>query len=390
MLPKRYVSLFTGAGGLDIGLEQAGFKAISLCEIEKVFCDTLHENQQFRHSDGIDYFHGTSIINADICDVSGVDLAGGGEIDLVVGGPPCQAFSSSGKQLSVLDARGKLVHEFLRIIEELKPKMFLFENVRGLVTARDSNGEPGGVILNLLEQFFEIGYSCRSILLNSADYGSHQRRVRCFILGCINGKAPIFPEPTHQKDPSLFHAKWKSLGEFLANHADMNPDNFTYPTKELAKQLEKLPDGKGIKSIGKAEPTRPGGHWGYRQGTFIADKNLPARTVTGSASQDWVRYDGLLRRLTLAEIKLLQGFPCDWHILGTKAQKFKQVGNAVPTVFGELLGQIINKHLNAFPKEKAVQLDMPRSFMGYIDYTKRDHERNAISRSVHKQFNNGS
>jgi DNA (cytosine-5)-methyltransferase 1 len=345
MSQSHYVSLFTGAGGLDIGLERAGLKAVSLCEIEKVYCDTLHDNQQFRHADGIDYFHGASILKADICDVAWTDLAVGKEIDLVVGGPPCQAFSSSGKQLSVLDARGKLVHEFLRIVDELKPRMFLFENVRGLVTARDSTGEPGGVIHDLIDQFHELRYSCRPALLNSADYGSFQRRVRCFILGSQCGEAPLFPGPTHQKEAGFFNTKWRTLGQFLSEHADMDQSHYTYPTHALAQQLQRLPDGSGIKSPGKAEPTRPSGHWGYRQGTFIADKSLPARTVTGSASQDWVRYDGLLRRLTLHEAQLLQGFPCDWHILGTKAQKFKQVGNAVPAVFGQLLGHIIKDHL---------------------------------------------
>lgn len=387
MKQPKYVSLFTGAGGLDIGLERAGLSAVSLCEIEKVFCETLHENQQFQHEDGIDYFAGASINNADICEVTGSDLTQGNEIDLVVGGPPCQAFSSSGRQLSVLDARGKLVHEFLRVVDELRPRMFLFENVRGLVTARDSSGEPGGVISDLLEQFHEIGYSCRSTLLNSADYGSHQRRVRCFIIASRQGRAPVFPEPTHQKNPDILFPKWKTLGEFLDQHADSNKLHYTFPTNELYEQLKELPDGSGIKSMGKAEPTRPGGHWGYRQGTFIADQNLPARTVTGSASQDWIRHNGVLRRLTLREVTLLQGFPSDWHILGTKAQKYKQVGNAVPAVFGELLGATILNHLANYPSGPPEQLEMPKSFRGYIDYTKRDHARNESARSVHQQFN---
>lgn len=387
MNQPKYVSLFTGAGGLDIGLERAGLKAISLCEIEKVFCDTLHENQLFQHADGIDYFAGAAVNNADICAVTGRDLSLGSEVDLVVGGPPCQAFSSSGRQLSVLDSRGKLVHEFLRVVDELKPKMFLFENVRGLVTARDSSGEPGGVICDLLEQFHEIGYSCRATLLNSADYGSHQRRVRCFILASRQGRAPLFPEPTHQKSPDILFPKWRNLREFLNEHADRDERNFTFPTRELAKQFKDIPDGSGIKSMGRAEPTRPGGHWGYRQGTFIADQKLPARTVTGSASQDWIRHDGVLRRLTLREVMLLQGFPSDWRLLGTKAQKYKQVGNAVPAVFGELLGAVILDHLTNYPSSPPEQLEIPKSFKGYIDYTKRDHARNASARIVHRQFN---
>lgn len=386
MHTPHYVSLFTGAGGLDIGLERAGLKAVSLCEIEKVFCDTLVENQNFSHSDGIDYFNDAEVHNVDIHDVSGESLTCGHSIDLVVGGPPCQAFSSSGKQLSVLDPRGRLVHEFLRIIDEIKPKMFLFENVRGIVTARDASGEPGGVILQLINQFQDLGYSCRATLLNSADYGSYQRRVRCFIVASRHGMAPSFPEPTHQKKPGLFSSDWKTLEEFLELHADTESANFTFPTKELAAQLKSLPNGSGVKSMGKAEKTRPGGHWGYRQGTFIADKTLPARTVTGSASQDWIRHAGVLRRLTLNEVKRLQGFPSDWHILGTKAQKYKQIGNAVPTIFGELLGDMIVSHLRRYPSAPPKYLDLPSSFRGYIDYTKRDHARNGESRSVHRNF----
>jgi DNA (cytosine-5)-methyltransferase 1 len=245
MKRPKYLSLFTGAGGLDIGLERAGLKAVSLCEIEKVFCETLRENQRFKHHDGIDYFAGAVINNADICEVAGSDLTKGHEIDLVVGGPPCQAFSSSGRQLSVLDARGKLVHEFLRIVDELKPRMFLFENVRGLVTARDSSGEPGGVISDLLEQFHEIGYSCRATLLNSADYGSYQRRVRCFIIASRHGRAPVFPEPTHQKTPDFLFPKWRTLREFLKENG-MPVDDRKNEARDLFKGpiMGTLPKGK--------------------------------------------------------------------------------------------------------------------------------------------------
>lgn len=382
----KYISLFTGAGGLDVGLERAGLKAISLTELESVFCDTLRENQRIKHVDGIKYFDGSEIHNVDISKVSADELTHSNEVDLVVGGPPCQAFSSSGRQLSVLDARGKLVHEFLRIVDELRPRMFLFENVRGLVTARDKFGEPGGVIRDLLSQFTSIGYSCRAALLNSADYGSYQRRVRCFILASRNGRAPLFPEPTHQKSSNFLLPKWKTLGEFLSKFADHDPQAHTFPTAELEKQLRHIPDGCGIKSPGKSEPTRPGGHWGYRQGTFIADQSLPARTVTGSASQDWVRVDGTLRRLTLREVMLLQGFPADWRILGSKAQQFKQVGNAVPTIFGELLGNVIKQHLLNYPTDPPEPIELPKSFEGYIDYTKRDHARNSVARTIHLQF----
>lgn len=384
----RYVSLFSGAGGLDIGLERAGLKPVSLCEIEHNFCETLKQNQGVKHSDGNTYLRGAKVINADIRDVSHRDLKFGEKIDLVVGGPPCQAFSSSGKQRSVLDPRGALVNEFYRIVDEVKPRMFLFENVRGLVTARDKNGEPGGVIKQLIEELENIGYSCRASLLNSADFGSFQRRVRCFIVGSRRGTAPMFPEPEFEKGGGLFRSCWNSLSDFLHNYEDTNEDNYTYPTPALAEQFQDIPNGSGIKSAGRVEATRPGGHWGYRQGTFIADLTLPARTVTGSASQDWIRWNGNLRRLTFSEVKLLQGFPVDWRVEGTKAQQFKQIGNAVPAVFGESIGAVIRQHLKSFPKEKPKKIPLPKSFHNSISYTKRDHARNKKSRSVHLQFAN--
>ncbi|HAS88729.1 MAG TPA: hypothetical protein DCS48_05425 [Desulfovibrio sp.] len=382
----NYISLFSGAGGLDIGLERSGLKAISMCEIENVFCDTLRENAKKTHSDGMSYFNSTKIINSDIRELDVAELTLGKEIDLVVGGPPCQSFSSSGKQLSILDPRGALLDEFLRFIDEIQPKMFLFENVRGLVTARDRLGTPGGVITNLVRALEDIGYSCRAGLLNSADFGSYQRRVRCFIIGTKQGLAPEFPHPTHNKSTNLLCKKWRSLQDFLEKHADKDSNQFMFPSEKLAPQLINLPNGSGLKSKGKAEKTRPGGHWGYRQGTFIADLSLPARTVTGSSSQDWVRWDGLLRRLTLNEVKLLQGFPEDWDVLGTKTQKYKQIGNAVPTLFGQLLGETIGSFLAEYPKKSPEFLGIPQNFKGYIDYTKRDHERNKASRSIHKHF----
>jgi DNA (cytosine-5)-methyltransferase 1 len=383
-----YISLFSGAGGLDIGLERAGFRAISLCEIEPIFCETLRANQGRDLADGRAYLKNARILNADIREISAKELSAGSQADLVVGGPPCQAFSSSGKQLSVLDPRGLLIHEFIRLIDEVRPRTFLFENVRGLVTARDGGGEPGGVIHGLLKRFQNLGYSCRASLLNAADHGAPQRRVRCFIIGSRRGTAPLFPEPTHQKTADMFHKPWVSLRSFLEMYADPDPTQYVYPTKALARDLCRIPDGSGLISPGRTENTRPGGHWGYRQGTFISDTGLPARTVMGSASQDWIRWQGVLRRLTLREVTLLQGFPRDWEILGTKAQRFKQVGNAVPTVFGELLGGVLRTFLAAYPSTPPEKLEIPNAFKNYIDYTKKDHDRNAACRVVYRTFSN--
>ena len=386
----RCISLFSGAGGLDIGFERAGFETVSVCELEPQCAQTLRQNQGWQHSDGRVYFPEATIVQADIRDLAAKQLTHGERIDCVLGGPPCQAFSSSGKQKSVLDPRGTLVSQFVRLVDEVRPRAFLFENVRGIVTARDETGCPGGVIRKIISDFETLGYSCRAGLLNAADYGAFQRRVRCFIVGVQNGTAPQFPAETHvaqtQSARGLFESAWRTLREFLSEWADKEESNFVFPTPALAVQLADLPNGTGLKSRGVAEPTRPGGHWGYRQGTFIADLDLPARTVTGSGSQDWVRWDGVLRRLTLVEVQRLQGFPDDWLFAGTKAEVFKQVGNAVPSIFGELLARTIQSHLHKEVKSPPVRLGFPPEFEKYINYTISDHRRNESARKVHLPF----
>ena len=210
-------------------------------------------------------------------------------------------------------------------------------------------------------------------------------------MGVRHGIAPEFPTPTHAAHPDdipLFGLRpWNTLGQFLETLADDNPSGFVLPSVRMTQELADLPDGSGLKSPGTAEPTRPGGHWGYRQGTFVADKTLPARTVTGSSSQDWVRWNGVLRRLTLLEVKRLQGFPDDWVLCGKQSDVFKQIGNAVPTIFGEILGNTLRRHLCASDsKLPPIAIPFPKQFEGYISYTIRDHLRNASARKIHMLF----
>lgn len=393
----KAVSLFTGAGGLDIGFEQAGFESVSAIELSIPFCDTIKRNQAKRISiPGTErfYFQGTHIINGDISETSADELNPHGvDIDCLIGGPPCQAFSSAGKQDSIFDRRGTLVYEYLRKLREIRPKVFLFENVRGLVTARGNNGEPGEVLMNIINMMSSMGYHCRAALLNSADYGSYQRRVRCFIIGSRIGAAPEFPRPTHGEKPgnaTLLQnvtRPWNTLGDFLENHSDAEIANWVRPTETLAKELASLPEGSGLKSAGRVEATRPSGHWGYRQGTFIADKRKPARTVTGSSSQDWIRMeDGTLRRITMKEAALLQGFPYEWEFCGSKANRFQQIGNAVPVIFGKVLGEVLydcleNQASNQTQEPSAeMPCDISPKILESIRYTIYDNRKNGAYR----------
>jgi len=389
------VSLFTGAGGLDIGLEQAGFRIVAATDCDRDCIHTLRHNQLSSISipgqRGRKYLHGTKIIEADIRTVHPSELlANDADLfwapDLLCGGPPCQPFSSAGNMKALSDPRGRLFEHFVRIADALRPRYILFENVRGLVTAIGPKGIPGEAIALVREAFEDIGYATTFALLNAADYGVPQRRVRCFMLGTRAGHLPDFPRPTHTAAPlRADRAGLKphvTLHKFLARFPVVEDSEIARPSPSLAEQLASLPPGSGIKSAGAREATRPGGHWGYKQGTFVADPQLPARTVTAATSQDWIRMpDSSLRRLSLREVAGLQGFPSQWEFVGGSASRFRQVGNAVPVAFGRVLGEAILSTLNRpQPVEAPVSRPFPAAFTESINYTIREHRANKASR----------
>lgn len=391
------VSLFTGAGGLDLGLEQAGFQTVSAVDCDAEAVETLKLNRRDGLSipgrPGDQYLAHAAIIpmkieDVDVKDVRPAWAAPGWSPDLLVGGPPCQPFSSSGGMLSVSDPRGRLFEHFVRLAGALRPRFVLFENVRGLVTARGPRNEPGEVLHLVKAGFERAGYATRFALLNAADYGCPQRRVRCFMIGSRREPLPEFPDPTHHSRPEkgLFNdlLPWVSLGEFLARYPTPDANDIVRPTDSLAARLDGLRDGTGLRSAGARESTRPGGHWGYRQGTFIADQSLPARTITASASQDWVRSpDGSLRRLTWRECAGLQGFPAGWQFVGGKASKYRQIGNAVPVQFGLVIGRQLLQAASEKPTLAGANpsAPLPQEFATAIAYTKKEHARNGGSRA---------
>lgn len=305
--------------------------------------------------------------------------------DLLAGGPPCQPFSSAGNMLGLKDPRGKLFEHFVRVTACLRPRLVLFENVRGLVTAVGPSGAPGEALALVRKAFEDIGYYSRFALLNAADYGSVQRRVRLFMFATNGTVLPTFPAPTHEESPKplLGMRPWRTLGEFLSTAPQAaDEDWLEFPSEHLFEKISSLAPGSGLKSPGAREATRPGGHWGYKQGTFLADPSKPARTVTAAATQDWI-WDpqGRLRRLTWRECASLQGFPPDWQFVGNKASVFRQIGNAVPVVFGQVLGEVLLSALRqpgASPVRESVPL--PSALTSAARYTQREHHRNGPSR----------
>jgi DNA (cytosine-5)-methyltransferase 1 len=265
---------------MDLGLEVAGFRTVSALDSDASCIATLRANQKkgIAIPGGQDRFlSGTTILQKAIEDTSAKDLfphraAAGWRPDLLAGGPPCQPFSSAGKQLALNDPRGRLFEHFVRLAAELQPRLVVFENVRGLVTAPGPSGEPGEALALVRAEFERIGYATSFALLNAADYGVPQRRVRLFMLGTTRAPIPLFPEPTHAEAGGaslLFGVRktWITLGEFLANHGAPREEDVERPSTRLAALLEGVRAGSGLKSPGAREATRPGGHWGVCVGS---------------------------------------------------------------------------------------------------------------------------
>lgn len=385
------VSLFAGAAGMDCGLEQAGIHVAAANDFDRDCCETLNLNQSLHHqvegaSMGRFHLGGTRILHAPVQELGAADLwVGKGNPTLLVGGPPCQPFSSAGSQRGLDDPRGLLFQHFVRLAGELQPCFILFENVRGLITQRGTNGMPGEALNMVREAFERIGYATSFRLIRAADHGLPQRRVRLFMFGARERAMPEWPKPTHanwvrRDEPSLGILKpWVALREFLESQPPLAEDEVTRPSPALEQQLRLLEPGRGLKSPGRPEATRPGGHWGYKQGTFLADPDLPARTVTAAATQDWVREkDGALRRLALRECARLQGFPTGWKFAGSKASQFRQVGNAVPPPIARMLGEAVAAA--AAVEGSPTSEDFPHEFHAAISYTHRDGERNRADR----------
>ena len=380
-----FVSLFSGAGGLDVGLEEAGFSCLYAADIDGAAYATLIANKEQNPP----HFRDAVVEQADVSRTTGVHIlnrigASRGDIPLLVGGPPCQSWSSAGHQKGWLDPRGRLFDDFVRMAGELDVRWLMFENVRGLLTARGPDGIPGSALELIRQKLLSAGFQTQVALLNAADYGVPQRRVRLVVFGFRVGDELDFPQPNHSKCAT---PKWVSMDDALRPLEDLSSDEIIRPNAKLLGQLVGLRPGTGVKSPGKTEATRPGGHWGYKQGAFIADMNLAARTVTANPQQDWIIDAKLgIRRLSPRECAALQTFPPNWMFVGKRADQYRLIGNAVPPTLARQIGEKLHQHIietweGARASLSSLQPLAP-SLRAAIAYTVKDEERNGASRRV--------
>ena len=447
--PFTHISLFSGAGGLDIGLELAGFETIAAVEFNHYACETLRKNQELgcipkqdfpmwfekniledssyarmseheisslrsrlRSAAGTaKYLSSAKIFETDIRTVESKSLFAclpkkNQEVDLVSGGPPCQPFSRAGKRKTLDDDRGTLFAEFVRIVDEVRPKAFLFENVKGLVQSKtdiwyakcklcgentfprfNSDRTPpeintpvpqcihckssktewviqeqvaGGSAQIIQSEFKRLGYDCHAVLLEAADYGVPQYRQRWIMVGFRSPVDFTFPDKlfVSAADTDLFSLN-KPQHRTLADAILSNGDNYHDVT----------PNSKSavlwVKNVVRphAEPVtwttrRPSPTIGAHQGAklAIAPNGVPEEQLyrqqwhtLGRRQGDTLPVPVEHKSLTDHDLLRLQTFPEDWFVYGTRMERAFQIGNAVPPKLAEVIGKSILRMLPAIP-----------------------------------------
>lgn len=337
--PRQFttIELFAGAGGLALGIEQAGFETLGLVEIDKDAADTLKYNRP-----------NWRVLNEDIAKISCLDLPEffglqKGELDLLSGGAPCQSFSYAGKRLGLEDARGTLFYHYAKFLEQLQPKMFLFENVRGLLSH-----DHGRTYQTITDIFKSTGYTIDKRVLNAWNFGVAQKRERLITIGIRNdlvGKIHFgFPEP---------HAYKPVLRDILLDC----PESIGTPYSDYKRKIfEMVPPGGYWRDIPE-EVAKPymkscwymgGGRTGILRRLSLDE---PSLTVLTSPSQKQTDRCHPLepRPFTIRENARCQSFPDDWEFCGGIGAQYKQVGNAVPVNLAYDIGIKIKEALEELP-----------------------------------------
>lgn len=312
------LELFAGAGGLALGIEKAGFSTVACIEFDHDACDTLRTNRPQ-----------WTVIEDDIANISQLDLLSyfnldKGELDLLSGGAPCQAFSYAGKRLGFEDTRGTLFYHYAIFLRQLQPKMFLFENVRGLLTH-----DRGKTFATMQAVFEEAGYTTQHSILNAWNFGVAQKRERLIIIGIRNDllDKTRFEYPTpHDYKP------------VLRDVLQDVPDSPYSPYGDTKRKLfELVPPGGYWRDI---DPTLAKAYmkscWDMEGGRTGILRRLsldePSLTVLTSPSQKQTERCHPLeaRPFTIRENARIQSFPDDWAFCGSISSQYKQIGNAVP------------------------------------------------------------
>lgn len=319
------IELFAGAGGMALGLSQAGIKLEVLIESNKHCCETLRQNN-------IDHDLGWQVCETDIRKIDFQDF-GLDHIDIVSGGFPCQAFSSAGKRLGFADTRGTLFYEFARCVQAFQPELFLAENVTGLLT--HDKGQTFAVILSVFES---LGYRVMYQILDASRYGVAQKRKRLLIVGVRDDLdlSFAFPEPDG----------YITVLRDVLQDCPISPGAQYSPDKKYVLKLVPsggcwvdLPDDIARAYLKKAYDSG-GGKRGYAR-RLSWGKPAPTLTCSPCQKQTELCHPDETRPLTVREYARIQSFPDDWTFCGSLSAQYKQIGNAVPVELARRVGQCL-------------------------------------------------
>jgi DNA (cytosine-5)-methyltransferase 1 len=345
----KIIDLFSGVGGLSLGFEWEGFESVAAIDFWDDAIKTYNHNRLNKVGMTIDI----KKFNDDVLP----DILKKNKIDGVIGGPPCQGFSTArlsnatDKIHEINKDRNHLYLEFFRTVEIVKPKFFVIENVRGLVSANQ-----GAFVNDIIERFGNLGYNVEFKILNASDYGVPQNRQRVFFVG-LKKRKYIFPEKldfkistkdaisdiikTNEKEIQEyscsalndFQKMMRKKSKHLKNH------EVTIHNEQTTKVISMVPDGGNIKSL-------PPEYWNirkYNKAFQRMNSKLPSNTID-TGHRNYFHYEAN-RIPTARESARIQSFPDSFEFLGTKGSQYKQVGNAVPPLLAKALAKKIKGFL---------------------------------------------
>ncbi|MDO5560913.1 MAG: DNA cytosine methyltransferase [Oscillospiraceae bacterium] len=322
----KIVSLFAGAGGLDLGFEQAGFEIVYANEYDSSIWATYKKN----HNGFLDQRDIRKIDSSEIPDCDGI-----------IGGPPCQSWSEAGALKGIEDARGQLFYDYIRILKDKQPKFFLAENVVGMLSQRHSSA-----VENIKKMFVDCGYDLTVTLVNVADYGIPQDRKRVFYIGFrkdlnIDFKFPEAGDVRHTLKDAIWDLKDSAVAALEKNYANpnvefANHEYFTgsYSTIFMSRNRVRKWDEPGftVQASGRQAQLHP---------------QAPIMPNVGKNRHIFAEgYEHLYRRMTVRECARLQTFPDSFEFVYDKVDNgYKMVGNAVPVEMARIIGKQINKYV---------------------------------------------
>jgi DNA (cytosine-5)-methyltransferase 1 len=357
------ISLFSGAMGLDLGLEKAGFQIAVAVECNPYAVQTIRMNRP-----------GLPLIDKRIEDVTTEEILAAARLRpeepvVVIGGPSCQVFSTAGQRRSLGDPRGTMFEHFIRVVREAQPRFFVMENVRGLLSAaikhrplnRRGPGYPpltaseelGSAFAVVTAKLRELHYYVIFDILNAADFGVPQVRHRLVFIGSRYSENIAMPLPTHNALGTDGLKQWRPLRDAIGNLRENNDEYFQLCAGK-EKYLKAIPPGGNWRSLPPKERERALGKafvsWGGRSGFFrrlALDKPSPALTTRPDSKATSLCHPTKLRPLTIREYARIQQFPDSWRFGGSLRKKYVQIGNAVPIGLGKALGECLRKAIRS-------------------------------------------